>query len=238
MKRVLYTAFLGFATLYMPVSPAIAEAPALTVTVEGIGPGGYIEPTYAFCVPAAGSLHVKDGPDKSVGIAWSKGPEGTKSYAIVMVDTDVPTNFEDAGREGKTIAATMPRKNFYHWILFDIPATKTMIPAYTDSDALVKNGKSVIDTSYGTRGVNDYAPYFATDPERKGVYAGYDGPCPPWNDTLVHHYHFKVFALDVATLGIPGLKATGPAVIQAIKKHTLAEGEVVGKYTLNPSLKP
>jgi Raf kinase inhibitor-like YbhB/YbcL family protein len=206
---------------------------SLTVTAEGIGSDDYIEPEFAFCIPAAKG-HAKEGPDKSIGLSWSKGPEGTKSFAIIGVDTDVPTDFNDAGKEGKTLPADMKRKDFYHWVLFDIPATKRMIPAYTDSQAVVQNGKSELKTPYGTRGVNDYAGYFANS-ERKGVYAGYDGPCPPWNDEKIHHYHFKVFALDVKSLGLSG-PVTGGQAMEAIKKHTLAEGEIVGLYTLNPTL--
>ena len=37
-----------------------------------------------------------------------------------------------------------------------------------------------------------------------GDYFGYDGPCPPWNDALVHRYVFTLYALDVATLGLQG----------------------------------
>lgn len=220
----------------MAAASAFAQAkPELTVTPEGIDTDGYINPDYAFCIPAA-TGHVKEGPDKSIGIAWSKGPEGTKSYAIIMVDPDVPTVFDDAGKEGKTLVAEMPRKSFYHWVLYDIPAGQSQIPANTDSQGVVKQGKSVLKTPYGTRGVNDYAPYFASDPARKGVYAGYDGPCPPWNDERIHHYHLKVFALDVATLGLKGA-ITGPQAVDAIAGHILAQGEVVGKYTLNPDVK-
>ena len=210
-----------------------SEILPITVTAEGVDSDGYVNPDFAFCIVAAKG-HIKEGNDKSVGLSWSK-IEGAKSYAIIAVDTDVPTVFDDAGKEGKTISAKLPRRNFYHWVLFDIPATKTMIPAYADSQAIVKHGKSQLDTPYGIRGVNDYAPYFANNPERKGVYAGYDGPCPPWNDELIHNYHFKVFALNVETLGLSG-EVNGEKAMSEINKHAIAYGEVVGKYTLNPNL--
>jgi hypothetical protein len=69
----------------------------------------------------------------------------------------------------------------------------------------------------------------------KGDYGGYDGPCPPWNDSLVHHYHFQVYALDVPSLKLGG-KVDGPAVVKAMKSHVLAHGETVGTYVLNPAL--
>ena len=207
--------------------------PYITVTAEGIDSDGYINPDYAFCINAAKG-HVKEGNDKSIGLNWSK-IDGAKSYAIIAVDPDVPTKFDDAGKEGKTISAKLPRRNFYHWVLFDIPSTKTMIPALADSQAIVKHGKSQIETPYGVRGVNDYAPYFANNPERKGIYAGYDGPCPPWNDELIHNYHFEVFALNVESLGLSG-EVNGEKAVAEIAKHIIAQGEVIGKYTLNPNL--
>jgi phosphatidylethanolamine-binding protein (PEBP) family uncharacterized protein len=40
--------------------------------------------------------------------------------------------------------------------------------------------------------------WFAGDNDMRGDYYGYDGPCPPWNDEIVHRYVFTLFALDVA----------------------------------------
>lgn len=40
------------------------------------------------------------------------------------------------------------------------------------------------------------------DPNMEGVYGSYDGPCHPWNDSILHHYHFDLFALDVGSLTI------------------------------------
>lgn len=230
MKKLLCATALTFALF----STANA-AESLSITADGIDGNGYILPQHAFCV-AAEEGHVKDGPNQNIGLHWSKGPKGTKSYAIVGVDVDVPTDFSNAGKEGKTIPASMKRQDFYHWVLVDIPAFATEIPANTDSRELSKNGKSDRQMPYGLRGINSYAAYMATNPERKGVYAGYDGPCPPWNDERVHNYHFKVYALSTAKLPVKG-DFGGKEVLKAIKKHTLASGEVVGKYTLNPDLK-
>jgi Raf kinase inhibitor-like YbhB/YbcL family protein len=207
----------------------------LTIKAEGIDAEGYITPEHAFCAPSE-TGHAKDGNNKSIGLSWSKGPEGTKSYAIIGVDVDVPTVFDDAGKEGKILPADMPRQDFYHWVLVNIPATVTEIKEGADSSEHGKNGKSEMQMPYGLRGINDYAGYMANDPERKGVYAGYDGPCPPWNDERIHNYHFKVFALDVDTLPLTG-NFSGKSAMETISNHTLATGEVVGKYTLNTYVK-
>jgi phosphatidylethanolamine-binding protein (PEBP) family uncharacterized protein len=67
----------------------------------------------------------------------------------------------------------------------------------------------------------------------KGSYYGYDGPCPPWNDSIVHHYHFTLYALDVERCPIEG-ELTGPRVREAIEGHVLAQASLVGTYAINP----
>jgi phosphatidylethanolamine-binding protein (PEBP) family uncharacterized protein len=68
-----------------------------------------------------------------------------------------------------------------------------------------------------------------------GGKADYSGPWPPWNDMLVHHYHYTVYALDVASLGLSGTFG-GAEALQATQGHVLAKGEVVGLSTLNPEI--
>ncbi|HLR78352.1 MAG TPA: YbhB/YbcL family Raf kinase inhibitor-like protein, partial [Burkholderiaceae bacterium] len=86
----------------------------------------------------------------------------------------------------------------------------------------------------GTRqGLNDYTQWFAGDHDMNGDYFGYDGPCPPWNDSIVHRYVFTVYALDVAEVDVTG-RFTGPDVLKAIDGHVLAQASITGLYTLNP----
>ncbi len=56
---------------------------------------------------------------------------------------------------------------------------------------------------------------------------GYRGPMPPPGHGT-HHYHFKLYALDSALALQPGL--TKPQLLDAIRGHVLAEGELVGTY--------
>jgi phosphatidylethanolamine-binding protein (PEBP) family uncharacterized protein len=49
-------------------------------------------------------------------------------------------------------------------------------------------------------GINDYTNWFTSEANMRGDYYGYDGPGPPWNDALVHHYAFTLYALDVPYL--------------------------------------
>jgi Raf kinase inhibitor-like YbhB/YbcL family protein len=91
-------------------------------------------------------------------------------------------------------------------------------------------------TAGGLRhGLNDYTGWFAGDADMKGDYFGYDGPCPPWNDSIVHHYVFTVYALDIERVPVEG-KFTGAEVRAAIQGHVLAEASITGTYTLNPRL--
>jgi Raf kinase inhibitor-like YbhB/YbcL family protein len=69
----------------------------------------------------------------------------------------------------------------------------------------------------------------------KGDYHGYDGPCPPWNDEILHHYVFTLYALDVARCAVEG-RFTGADARAAIAGHVLAEAKLTGTYSLNPAL--
>lgn len=54
---------------------------------------------------------------------------------------------------------------------------------------------------------------------------GYMGPCPP---SGVHHYHFKLYALD-ATFNLP--QGAGRASLEAeINKRLISEAELIGLY--------
>jgi Raf kinase inhibitor-like YbhB/YbcL family protein len=68
-----------------------------------------------------------------------------------------------------------------------------------------------------------------------GDYYGYDGPCPPWNDEIRHHYVFTVYALDIEKLPLEG-KFGGVEVREAIAGHILGQASLTGTYTLNPAL--
>jgi len=68
-----------------------------------------------------------------------------------------------------------------------------------------------------------------------GNYFGYDGPCPPWNDSIVHHYHFTLYALDFARCPVGGEFSSG-AVLEALEGHVLDEADLIGTYSLNPNV--
>ena len=215
-------------------TPAVAKAQKLTVTVGGVTNGKAISADYAFCVPAAQG-HVTLGPNKSPKISWTAGPPKTQSYAIIAVDADVPSEATDVNKEGKTIPSKLKRVNFYHWVLVDIPASVTSLDAAADSEGVTAGGKPPGPAKVGVRGLNSYTDWFASDEKMKGNYAGYDGPCPPWNDARRHHYHFTVYALDVPSLRLTG-NFRAPDALKAMRRHILAKGQVTGVYALNPAV--
>jgi Raf kinase inhibitor-like YbhB/YbcL family protein len=220
---ILVLAFMGIAG-----GADAAAVEQLKVSVDAIQNNGPIPAEYAYCVPSPQG-HTTAGPNKNPEITWSKGPAATKSYAIIVIDTDVPSVFDDADKEGKVIKGSMPRQDFYHMVLVDIPASQTRLAMGADSSGITPKGKKPGATPNGLRGINDYTE------DTAGIFGGYDGPCPPWNDERLHHYHFIVYAIDVPSLGLSG-NFTGKDAQAAIAKHTLAKGEVVGTYTQNPEV--
>jgi len=194
-----------------------------------------IPESYVFGIPDAES-HMALGQNRNPPLAWSDVPEGTKSLVLLCIDPDVPDVADDVNQEGRTIPASVPRVEFYHWVMADIVPTETSIAEGTCSDGVTLGGKRGPNGPAGSRqGINDYTGFLAGDTDMQGDYFGYDGPCPPWNDEIVHHYHFILYATDLERCPVEGA-FTGSDVKQAIERHVLAEARIVGTYTLNPDL--
>ena len=155
---------------------------------------------------------------------------------MVCHDPDVPSQPDDVNQEGREVPASLPRVDFYHWLLVDIPASTTEIPEGSYSSGITPRGKAGPLALDGTRqGLNDYTQWFAADHDMNGDYFGYDGPCPPWNDALNHRYVFTVYALDVPALDVEG-RFTGADVLKAMEGHILAQAAITGMYSLNPKV--
>lgn len=202
---------------------------------DSLADGGAIPPEFAFgrIDPAS---HVTLSDNRNPHLAWSEAPVGTKSFAVVCHDSDVPSSGEDVNQEGREIPAGLPRVDFFHWVIVDLPASRSEIAAGEFSSAVTPKGKHGPGTKQGARqGVNDYTEWFAGDQDMAGDYYGYDGPCPPWNDSILHHYHFTVYALDVDVLPLMG-RFHGAEAMKVIERHALGRARITGTYTLNPRL--
>jgi phosphatidylethanolamine-binding protein (PEBP) family uncharacterized protein len=68
-----------------------------------------------------------------------------------------------------------------------------------------------------------------------GDYFGYDGPFPPFNDSLVHHYVFTLYAVDVERLPVQG-HFSGHQVREALAGRVLDAATFSGTYSLNRRL--
>jgi Raf kinase inhibitor-like YbhB/YbcL family protein len=190
---------------------------------------------YSFCIPAEEN-HVALGENISPAISWSGAPDDTASFVILCTDPGVPTDIELVNKEDKKIPVDTSRFTFFHWVLADIPVNINQLAEGAESDGIQPGGKDFGKTNHGNRGINFYTNWFANDEQMKGQYGGYDGPCPPWNDELVHKYYFTVYALDIDTLNLDA-GFTGPDVERAMQGHILAQGTYLGTYSLNPNLR-
>lgn len=182
------------------------------------------------------ATHVALSDNRNPGFRWSGAPTGTKSFALICHDPDVPSRGDDVNKEGHVVPKSLPRVDFYHWVLIDVPASATAIVEGAHSNGVTARGKSGPAAADGARhGINDYTAWFAGDAAMAGDYYGYDGPCPPWNDEIAHRYVFTLYALDVAALAVPARFGGGDA-LAAMKGHILGEASLTGRYALNPGV--
>jgi Raf kinase inhibitor-like YbhB/YbcL family protein len=100
-----------------------------------------------------------------------------------------------------------PGGTFYHAAFANIPWNWTALPAGVEA---APEGESL---RYGTNSFGN---------------ARYDGPEPPHGHG-VHHYHFRLSALDVPTLSVPA-EASVEEVMAEARKHEIEAAEVVGTY--------
>jgi Raf kinase inhibitor-like YbhB/YbcL family protein len=173
------------------------------------------------------------GPNKSPHLAWSGVPANTRSFAVLCVDRDAPTRADDVNKKDRRVPYDLPRAEFVHWVLVDIPASVSELSEGIDADGLVAKGKPLGKTPHGVRGLNDYTSWFAGDKDMAGNYAGYDGPWPPFNDERRHHYVFSLYALDVESLGLSGAFSAAD-VKRAMAGHVLSEERIEASYAIYP----
>jgi len=189
----------------------------------------------AFAVPNA-TDHIKLSSNRNPQLGWSGAPADTKSFVLICHDYDVPSKGDDVNKVGRRVPASLPRVDFYHWALVDIASSMSSIAEAEFSDGISARGKKGPEAKHATRqGLNDYTAWFAGDKDMSGNYFGYDGPCPPWNDEILHHYVFTLYALDSARCPVSGIFKGGD-VLKAIEGHVLAKASLTGIYTLNPKL--
>ncbi len=146
-------------------------------------------------VPESNSAY---GENVSIDLTWADLPEGTQQLALICDDP-------------KVVEIGMMEQPFVHWVMYNIPASASGLPAGLPSDATLEM-EGLEGTVNGLNGLRR---------------PGYFGPRPPANGQL-HAYHFRVYALDDALNLEPGL---GKAeLLDAMNGHVLATGMLMGHY--------
>lgn len=137
-------------------------------------------------------IHTGDGEDLSPALRWANAPAATKSFALIMDDPDAPVG------------------TWVHWVLYDLPATRTELP------------QGVPKTAAGP-GTSKHGACWGVDSFER---VGYHGPLPPPGKP--HRYVFKLYALDKVLSLKPC--ATKAQLLAASAGHVLAEAELIGTY--------
>jgi Raf kinase inhibitor-like YbhB/YbcL family protein len=180
MRRALFVAVAGLAF-------GSAAAQEFTISSSDFEPGGPLKEAQVY--KGFGC----EGGNASPGLAWRNAPAGTKSFAVTVYDPDAPTG-----------------SGWWHWLIFDIPATVTRLPARAGDPktGLAPAASVQTPTDFG-------AP-------------GYGGACPPKGDRP-HRYVFTVYALKIEKLGLP-TTATGAMVGFNLNAQSLGKATVTARY--------
>ncbi|WP_461831261.1 YbhB/YbcL family Raf kinase inhibitor-like protein [Aquifex sp.] len=144
--------------------------------------------------------------------AFEYGDVIPSKYTCEGEDISPPVRWEGAPEGTKSFVLIMddpdaPLGTFTHWIVYDIPA---------DVNELYENFPKTAEVKGIKQGINDFGR------------VGYGGPCPPKGHGY-HRYFFRIYALDISSLGLPP-EATREQVESKIKGHILGSGELMGRY--------
>jgi hypothetical protein len=145
--------------------------------------------------------------------AFSHGERIPERYTCEGKDLSPPLSWSGApeGTESFVLLCDdpdAPRGTWHHWAVFDISADTAALGEGYPTDAAVGRVRQAV-TDFGR--------------------TGYGGPCPPPGHGI-HHYLFKLLALNVARLELPA-GARCEDVEEAAEPHVLARAELMGTYS-------
>ncbi|CUU07630.1 phospholipid-binding protein, PBP family [Candidatus Kryptobacter tengchongensis] len=145
--------------------------------------------------------------------AFKYGETIPKKFTCDGQDYSPELSWENAPAGTKSFALICedpdaPGRTFIHWVIYDIPANVTRLAENVKKVGLVDDKIK--------QGINDFGRI------------GYGGPCPP-RGHKPHRYIFKLYALDVETLGLNS-GATAEQVEAKAKGHILGEAKITGLY--------
>ena len=128
------------------------------------------------------------GINTSPPLTWTGGPAGTMSYAVALTDLSI---------------------NAVHWVIYDIPAATTSLPAALPPD-------TTLATPVSAKQIHK-TEFF-------GAGGAYRGPCPSGN---LHTYQFEVSAIPTTTLA----GVTGTSTVEQVKAAVVAAARARGDLT-------
>ena len=90
-----------------------------------------------------------------------------QSFALICHDFDVPSRGDDVNQTDREVPADLPRVDFFHWVMVDLPPRCATIAEGEFSRGFTPRGKPAAPaTLHGARhGLNDYTGWFAGDAE-------------------------------------------------------------------------
>jgi Raf kinase inhibitor-like YbhB/YbcL family protein len=143
--------------------------------------------------------------------AIAPGAKIADDYSCTGADRSPALTWSNTPQSTKTFALVVqdpdaPGGTFIHWVAYNIPAGATSLAPGVPQSAEIAGG--------GKNGINGFD------------HIGYNGPCPP--PGKVHHYYFRLFALD-STLAL-GDKPDAAALESAMSGHVVATAELVGTF--------
>ena len=156
---------------------------------------------------------------KITSSAFADGQRIPKKYTGEGQDVSPPLAWSDLPKGTQELALICDDPDaptdepWVHWVIYKIPATLTGLPEGVARAPRLKTPAGAL------QGLNSWP---------KGQdNLGYRGPMPPPGHGL-HHYHFKLYALDAKLAAEPGVDKK--TLLRKIEEHVLAEGELVGVY--------
>jgi len=143
--------------------------------------------------------------------AFSSGEAIPKKFTCDGPDVSPQLKWNDPPANTQSMALIMddpdaPGSTWVHWVLYDLPANTRELPEGVAKQEQLSSG--------ARQGRNDFEK------------TGYGGPCPPPGKP--HRYFFKLYALDNKLNLKSG--ATKVELERAMKRHVLAQAELIGKY--------
>jgi Raf kinase inhibitor-like YbhB/YbcL family protein len=143
--------------------------------------------------------------------AFEPGKSIPKKFTCEGMDLSPKLEWSEAPESAMSIAVICddpdaPGGTWTHWVLFNLDPATTSLQEGMPLDREFPDG--------ARHGINDWK------------HLGYRGPMPPAGK--LHRYYFRVYALDCVLTLAAG--ATRQQLLDAIKGHIVAEGEVMGTY--------